>query len=267
MTFKRAMWMLGCSLSLAIGVAGCTESAPAEKTQTDLTIFLTGELWQRGGAVIVHPIPVPQARWRALVDTHNVALPLPADLPPIPPGGKRMSVVLDRQFGDVQFLYPEGRKNFTFRFRPHPDHADDAADRGVRLLSIGGVDGETGMGEPMTSGFTAMPTSGTQIFHIVAPETNERAARVLAGLGDGSDTLECAMTSATGVCVYPAAAWAGIAEQWATQKRKLDREYRRMEALDHCYDSAGSKRDKGTCEGIQDAEGETTYTFRLRSAS
>jgi hypothetical protein len=101
----------------------------------------------------------------------------------------------------------------------------------------------------------------------VAPETNERAARVLANVADGATDLACTMRSATGVCVYTDAAWPAVAKAWATGKRNLDREYRRMEALDRCYDGAGLQRDKGACEATEDAAGETTYTFRLRRAS
>lgn len=266
MKFRPAIFPLCVCVPLAL--AGCGDSA-AEKVQADLTIYLSGDLWERGGVVYVNPIPVPEARWREVVASDNVVLLPPGDLRPIAPDGKRMTVALDKQFGNVQFLYPAGRGKFTFRFKPYPGKAAESPDRGVRVLSIGGVQEDTGLGEEMTVGFTGMPTSGFQIFHIVAPDTNERSARVLSGLGDpwNKRDMRCETRSATSVCVYPADTWQGIVEDWDKGKVELDQEYRRMDALEQCYDGAGAMRGKGTCDPTVDDKGETTYTFRRKTAS
>lgn len=106
MKFRPAIFPLCVCVPLAL--AGCGDSA-AEKVQADLTIYLSGDLWERGGVVYVNPIPVPEARWREVVASDNVVLLPPGDLRPIAPDGKRMTVALDKQFGNVQFLYPAGR--------------------------------------------------------------------------------------------------------------------------------------------------------------
>lgn len=266
MMFRRAIFLFLVSLPMAL--AGCGDSA-AEKVQADLTIYLSGDLWERGGVVHVNPIPVPEVRWREVVASENVVLAPPGDLRPIAPDGKRMTVALDKQFGNVQFLYPAGRGTFTFRFKPYPGKAVESADRGVRVLSIGGVQEDTGLGEEMTVGFTDMPTSGFQFFHIVAPDTNERSARVLSGLADRlkPKDMSCMTRSATSVCTYVADAWPGIVKDWDKGKAELDQEYRRMDALKQCYDGAGTMRGKGTCDPTVDEQGETTYTFRRTTAS
>jgi len=265
MMFRRAIFPFFVCLPLAL--AGCSESA-AENVQADLTIYLSGDLWEHGGVVHVNPIPVPEARWREVVASENVALAPPGDLRPIAPDGKRMTVTLDKQFGDVQFLYPAGRGKYTFRFRPHPGQAE-SPDRGARVLSIGGVQEDTGLGEEMAVGFTGMPTSGFQFFHIVAPDTNERSARVLSGLADRlkPKDVSCTTRSATSVCTFADDSWPGIVKEWAKGKLELDQEYRRMDALKQCYDGAGAMRGKGTCEPTVDGQGETTYTFRRKAAS
>ncbi|QEI08331.1 hypothetical protein FXN63_22700 [Pigmentiphaga aceris] len=247
---------------------GCKDSA-AQKVQADVTIYLSGEIWARGGAVKVNPLPVSQARWREVLAADNVVIAPPGDLKPIAPDGKRMTVVVDKQYADVQFLYPEGRGNFTFRFKPHPDEKIPAAERSVRILTIGGVDSNTNLGEEMKVGFKGMPTAGIQVFHIIAPDTNERSARVLAGVADPINgmAMTCAMRSATSVCTHDAQTWQTMVVQWEKEKIELDQEYRRMAALERCYDGAGLQRGKGTCEPTVDSQGETTYTFRLTTGS
>ncbi|MEQ1651561.1 MAG: hypothetical protein ABL897_03645, partial [Hyphomicrobium sp.] len=220
---------------------------------------------ERGGVVIVNPLPVSDARWSELNVEHDAALPLPGILPPIAPTGRRMAVSIDRQFSEIQFLHPQGLGKYSFRFRPLSAANVNTPELETRWLSIGGVDGETRLGEEMLHGFTGMPTSGFHAIQIVKPQTSERAARVLAALREGAEVkpLECETRTAVSVCTYAEAEWPAIEDAWRKQTAALEKEYRRMDALDACYraaESAGKRQ--GTCDLVSPESEEATYEFR-----
>lgn len=243
---------------------GCGQQTPTA-VEADVTIYVSGALLERGGVVIVNPLPVSDAHWRQLDAARDSALPLPGNLPPIAPTGRRMIVSIDRQFSEIQFLHPQGHGKYNFRFRAMSAPNVNAEELETRWLSIGGVDGETRLGEQMLHGFTGMPTSGFHAIQILNPQTSERAARVLATLREGADVkpLECETRAAVSVCTYAEADWPAIEVSWRTATAALEKEYRRMDALNACYraaESAGKR--EGTCNLVSPESEEAIYEFR-----
>lgn len=256
-------------LAVALCSSACSEAAP-DKTQSDLTIFVGGDLLAKGGVVFIHPIPVPEERWRSIVAEENRTLPPPDGLKPIAEGGKRLTVTIESQASHVQFLYPQGDRKYTFRFRSHPD-ADEALkkDTGTGLLSIGGVDMNTGLGSEMRFGFTGMPDSGRQIIQVGRKGTDQLTARALVVAveqpqPEPEETPSCVTRSATSVCGYDAGQWRRIAERWEKGRIESEWEQRRFKALDACHRGAEWKgRVGGQCD-LKSAEGADPIIYEYR---
>lgn len=252
--------------TIVIAMAGCGQSS-SNGIEADVTIYVSGVLLERGGVVIVNPLPVSDVRWRELDVQSDPALQPPGNLPAIAPAGRRMVVSIDQPFSEIQFLYPQGRGKYTFRFRPRPGAG--ATDLETRLLSIGGIDGDTGLGQAMPHGFTGMATSGDQTIQIIGPQTSERAARVLATLRDDTHAkpLTCDTRTAVSVCVYSASDWADVKKAWDTGTAALEKEYRRMETLNTCYREAErAAKGDGSCHLVSDESAEAVYEFRANPA-
>lgn len=264
LNFRRVVGLGLVGLLGAIAV-GCADSAP-ELAQSDLTIFVSGDLLAQGGVVTVNPLPVPPERWAQVQAAENTTLPPPADLKPIATDGKRMTVTADRRYSDVQFLYPAGRK-YTFRLRPAPDQPVSAEGRGTQLLSVGGVDMETGQGQKMTFGFTDMATSGDQTIQVAAPDTDELSARALVGvvvLGGTRPPMQCTTRSATSVCAPPDAAWPDVAARWEKAKAESIYEAKRHVALRKCYDTPPGRGQTQGCELVSKPGEDPVYEYKPR---
>lgn len=259
----RRMGGLGLAVLLAATAVGCAESA-SEPAQSDLTIYVAGDLLAHGGVVVVNPLPVAPERWAQVSAAENVSLPPPADLKPIATDGKRMTVTADRQFSDVQFFYPAGRE-YTFRLRPAPDQRVTPEGRGTQLLSVGGVDMTTGQGAKMAYGFTDMDTSGDQTIHVAAPDTDELSARALVGvvvLGMRTPPMQCVTRSATSVCTPTDAAWPDVTARWETGKAESIYEQKRHVALRKCYDTPPGRGQTQGCELVSPPGADPVYEYK-----
>ncbi|WP_439498797.1 hypothetical protein [Bosea sp. (in: a-proteobacteria)] len=256
-------------LAVALCSSACTEAA-ADKTQSDLTIFIGGDLLAKGGVVFIHPIPVPEERWGMIVAEENRTLPPPDGLKPIAEGGKRLTVTIESQASHVQFLYPQGEGKYTFRFRPMPD-ADEELKKntGTGLLTIGGVNMEDGLGSAMRFGFTGLRDSGRQIMQVGRKGTDGLIGRTLVAAIEHpqpelEETPDCMTRSATSTCGYDAAQWRRIAARWEKQRIASEWEQRRFKALDACYRGAEWKgRSGGHCD-LKSTEGADPIIYEYR---
>lgn len=256
-------------LAVALCSSACSEAAP-DKTQSDLTIFIGGDLLAKGGVVFIHPIPVPEERWRMIVAEENRTLPPPDGLKPIAEGGKRLTATIESQASHVQFLYPQGDGKYTFRFRPMPD-ADEELKKntGTGLLSIGGVDMDSGLGSEMRFGFTGLPDSGRQIVQVARKGTDGLTGRALVVAveqpqPEPEETPGCVTRSATSVCGYDAAQWRRIAARWEKGRIEGEWEQRRFQALNACYRGAEAKgRSGGHCD-LKSSEGADPIIYEYR---
>ncbi len=249
---------------LLLCLAGC-EVKRTDTVKTDLTIYVSGELLERGGVVVVYPLPVSEQRWKVASTQQVNTVPPPVDLTPIASDGARVTVSLQEPFYQVQFLYPEGRDHFTFRFRSLPGTQTPERELTTQLLTVGGVDSETGLGETMHEGFVGLSTSGTQIIHVNTTGINERAARVLAGIDEDMNrrTLTCQTQALVSACTFSKTDWPLVRQDWAKGRADLDKEYRRMDTLNKCYRNAESQgRTGGTCELKSAEEDEAVYEYR-----
>ncbi len=273
---STATWLDVCNLRrisafglvclLAAPAVGCAESAP-EPAQSDLTIYVSGDLLAHGGVVTVNPLPVPPERWAQVSVAENTSFPPPADLKPIAADGKRMTVTADLPYSDVQFLYPAGRK-YTFRLRPAPDQPAAAEGRGTRLLSVGGVDMDSGMGPTMAYGFTDLATSGDQTIQVAAPDTDELSARALVGvvvLGTRPPPMQCVTRSATSVCAPRDAVWPDVVAAWEKAKGESVSEQKRHVALRKCYDTPPGRGQTQGCELVSPPGADPVYEYRRRT--
>lgn len=259
---------------LAVGLfsGACSEAAP-DKIQSDLTIFIGGDLLEKGGIVFVHPIPVSEERWRLIVAEENRTLPPPDGLKPIAETGKRLTVTIESQASHVQFLYPQGHGTYTFRLRPRPDADADAElkkETGTRLLSNGGVDMDSGLGSEMRFGFTGLPDSGRQIIQVARKGTEPATGRALVAVieypqPEREETPTCVGRSATSVCGYDASQWRPIAMRWERQRIEGEWEQRRFQALNVCYRRAETEsRGSGSCE-LKSADGADPIIYEYRA--
>lgn len=256
-------------LAVALCSSACSEAAP-DKIQSDLTIFIGGDLLAKGGVVFIHPIPVPEERWRMIVAEENRTLPPPDGLKPIAEGGKRLTATIESQAGHVQFLYPQGEGKYTFRFRPQPD-ADEELKKntGTTLLSIGGVDMNSGLGSQMRFGFAGLPDSGRQIIQVARKGTDQLTGRALVVAVEQpqpqpEETPSCVTRSATSVCGYDASQWRRIAARWEKGRIEGEWEQRRFKALDACYRGAEARgRSGGHCD-LKSTEGADPIVYEYR---
>lgn len=243
--------------TLGFLLAACGEVEPEQPVRSDLTIFLDGEILAKGGVIQVDPIPVPEARWREIAGAPP-AQPAPPDgLEPIAENGRRWRVAVSDRYAQVQFLYPDDA-TYAFRFRPAAGANEAGGSFGTSVLTIGGVDME-GKGPAMDGGFAGLQTSGYQIIQVAGPETDESAARVLAGFRSGADPmpLQCTTGGAVSVCLYPAQEWPELMKKWEIGNRDLALEKLRWAALDKCYrDAEWAFKGEGSCELVS-GEGET----------
>lgn len=256
-------------LSLLPWLTGC-EGESTDTVRFDVTIYVSGELLERGGVVAVYPLPVSEQRWKGAVAQQANAIPPPADLSPIAADGARITLSLFEPFYQVQFLYPEGRNHYIFRFRPLPGAQAAKRELRTRVLTIGGVDGETGKGETMTEGFVGSFTSGSQIIHINTQGINERAARVLAGMDEDLNrkTLVCDTQAVVSACSYAPSDWPTVRLDWDKGRAALDKEYRRMETLDKCYRTAENEgKGEGNCVLTSEEPEEAVYDYREKAPS
>lgn len=248
---------------LAVFLAGCDGNS-TDSVKTDVTIYVSGELLERGGVIVVYPLPVSEERWKSAIANHVNTLPPPSDLSPISRDGSRLTLSLTQPFYQVQFLYPEGRGNYVFHFRSLPD-GKNAPQFATRLITVGGIDEDTGYGEAMTDGFIGLPTSGMQIIQINTDGITERAARVLAGMREDINPkpLLCETTSVTAKCTYSPVDWPVVRLDWQKGIEALDKEYRRMETLNKCYRTAESEgKTGGSCVQTSADSDEAVYEYR-----
>lgn len=221
------------------------------QVDTDLTIYVSGDLWEHGGVVLIHPIPT----------AHEIADP-------------QHDLTLTQRYAEVQFLYPQ-TLSYRFRFRPGPDQARDSAASkfATQRTSIGGVGGD-GLGPEMQHGFVGQKTSGSQTIRILpyqeyadaptpywgetqginaVPPADVRSARVLEAImrfqGNDPIALACNGGPTVQTCVIASVDrakaelrwWRGIAEQ------RLER--LSYHALRDCYDNR-SIFATGNCTGV-----------------
>lgn len=255
--------------ALALLIASCSDSG-SQTVEADITLFVSGDLLEKGGVAFVDPLPVGEAEWAEIVAEQNRSLPPPGDLKPIAPGGKRITATLTSPASHVQFLYPEGRRKYTFRFRPDPS-ADPAkvAAVGSRVLTIGGIDGETGLGPAAEIGFVGRHTSGRQIIQVATPGTEPVEGRALIGAiehpaPEPPETPTCTMQSALAICGYDAGQWERIERRWRTNHKNSLWEQRRWTALNACYRDAERRgRTGGHCHQLT-PDGEDPIRFEHR---
>lgn len=233
----------------------------------DVTIYLAGDLLQKGGVVTVYPLPVPEQRWRDAM-THQVnAIEPPTGLEAIASNGARVAAVLDKPFHQLQFLYPEGKGNFSFRFRPISAEATRYANVKNRLLDIGGTERSTGLGESMMHGFTGLPTSGLQNFQINIAASDETAARALISVvyyEINPPALTCETRAVLAVCGYDDKTWPQVHIRWQSTIAAIAKEDRRMKALDACYRSAEAEgKSGGFCHQLSADSEEAVYEYRM----
>lgn len=243
-------------LVFLISVCGCSQAGSAD-VRSDLTIYLSGELLALGGVVFVNPIPVPRERWEQVAAADNMTLPPPADLKPIASDGKRMTVTADQRVTNVQLP----GSTYTFRFRPVPGQT--AEGRGASVLSIGGVDAQTGLGLKMKYGFTGLSTSGDQILQVHAPGLDELSARALVGVVDGADTpMRCTTRSATSVCAPTDEVWPQIVMAWNKARVESVFERKRQDALRKCYDASPARGAGHSCDLVSKPGEDPVYEYR-----
>ncbi|KRE17451.1 hypothetical protein ASE63_13450 [Bosea sp. Root381] len=250
----------------SLTLAACSE-AGTQNIQSDLTIFVGGDMLAKGGVVFIHPLPVSEERWREIREAENRTLQPPEGLAPIADDGKRLTTTITGQAVHVQFLYPRGERRYMFRFRPVPE-AGDAAAVGTRLLTVGGIDSATGLGPAMAFGFVGLHDVGDQTIQVARGDTDHFIARALVGaVGGYGQPLEkpsCEMGSAVAVCGYDEAQWARIAQRWEEEHRKGEWERRRFKALDACYRGAERQgRTGGHCH-LQGSDGEEPIVYEYR---
>ncbi|WP_188582162.1 hypothetical protein [Azorhizobium oxalatiphilum] len=250
---------------LAVGGAVWSSAAHAasdKRVDSDLTIYVAGDLLRKGGVVSVQPLPVPRAEWDKINAADNAPVPPPEGLKPIGAGGKRMVVIASAQYSQIQFFYPED-VTYTFRFRPHPEQKDEMRVTGTRALSIGGVNSDTGLGPQMEYGFKGRATSGDQTIQLVAPDLDEHTARSLMAVVElmpNRPPLACETRSATAVCAVEPATWPKVAADW--EKSRLDgiTERKHDAARRACYDKAPAGN--GSCVQVSADGAEPVYEFR-----
>ncbi|MGU3494447.1 hypothetical protein ACLBXM_10435 [Xanthobacteraceae bacterium A53D] len=255
----------GCVLGVVMAAALCggASAASGKKVESDLTIYVAGDLLRKGGVVSVNPLPVPRAEWEKIQAADNSPLPVPDKLKPIAEGGKRMSVVASGQYSHIQFFYPDD-VTYTFRFRPHPEQAQEAKGQGTRPLTIGGVNSDTGLGPEMEVGFKGRATSGDQTIQVIAPDTDELSARSLMGVVElmpNRPPLTCQTQSATAVCVVEPASWPKVAADWEKSRLEGIEERKHHAARTKCYDRAPSGN--GSCVQTS-AEGVEPIVYEFR---
>jgi hypothetical protein len=239
----------------------------AEEPQMDVTIYLGGDLLHKGGVVTVYPLPVPKQRWHEAVTQQVNSIAPPEGLEGIGSDGTRVATLLDKPFHQVQFLYPEGKGNFVFRFRPIPAEAKRYADVKNRLLEIGGTDGSTGLGESMTNGFTGLATSGMQTFQINIAASDETAARAMISVAYyevNPPALACETKAVLAICGYDDTTWPQVQQRWQATIAAVAKEDRRMKALDACYRGAESVgKSGGFCHQLSADSEEAVYEYRM----
>lgn len=221
-----------------ISLAFAPLSASAQ-TDTDLTIYVTGPLWELGG--VIHVIPLPTTK----------------DLPEGP-----QDITVSARYTEVQLRYPQDATYF-FRFRPASDVADaeHAARFATQAMSIGGV-GPDGLGAEMKIGFIGDRTSGTQTIRILPydeyaqpewpnwgktqghkakPPADIRSARALMALIRHRLTEPipqiCSGTFVVQTCVIAPYALPYVEAQWWRMIAEQRLERLRHHALRHCYDN------------------------------
>jgi hypothetical protein len=107
------------------GLAGSVAFTYAQQNEavmnTHLTIFVTPELVEQGGLVIVSGVSVPQADWDLLPKTNSLALLDPANpkARQVADTDKHFGVVVSEPVTRVEFLYPE-QGSYSFNFLVDP---------------------------------------------------------------------------------------------------------------------------------------------------
>jgi hypothetical protein len=248
---------------LSLCLQGCSETT--DSVVSDVTLYVSGELLERGGVVAVYPLPVSDARWKAVAAQQANTVPPPLDLTPIAATGRHFTAILTQPYHQVQFFYPEGSKHYAFRFRPLPGSHESEALLTTRAISIGGVHTGTGLGEEMTTGFVGLATSGSQVIHVNLARTTENAARVLGGMADemNAKPITCTVAAVISVCSFATADWPRIRANWSKGIQKLEKEQRGFVALNKCYREAESAgKSGGRCVLISDEAAEEQYEYR-----
>jgi hypothetical protein len=242
------------ALAALLILGGCADSR-SQSVQSDLTIYLDGDMLAKGGVVFVHPLPVSQERWNGIRAEDNRTLPPPDDLKPIAEGGKRFTTTVTGQAVHLQFLYPEGERRYTFRFRPVPGSAEVEGGGAVstRLLSIGGIDSDTGKGQTMEFGFIGLHDVGDQTIQVARKGADHYVARALVSAIEHPQPGEkehpnCAMKSAIALCGYDAEQWSRLAARWEQNRQESEWDRRAYPLFNACHrDAERQGRTGGLC--------------------
>jgi hypothetical protein len=138
----------GLALAAALFPMSC-QSEP--KMNTHLTVYVTPQLAQSGGLVIMSGVGVPVADWDLLPQTNGLAMLDPANpkAGQVEPSDKHFGVVVSEAVTRVEFVYPK-QGGYTFNFLVEPTSAVSAELQTARIAVGTSTSSDLDTGETVT---------------------------------------------------------------------------------------------------------------------